>query len=259
MIILMRSILEAAKIPLITIVFFFLILFLYTKLAGPIPFFINSIQTTKSDLFRVEGQGKAAAAPDTASVSIGITKEANSVSAAQEQTNQVMSRIVEQLKSLDIPEKNIKTTNFNASPNYSFAGERQTVIGYTVTQNIVVKVQPIDKANQVVDMATKEGANIIGGISFTLSDEVRQQAQETARKEAIEKAKEKAESLARATGISLGRIIDVQEYPTYPDMDKRVEPFIAQEGLGGTVSTPTDVQPGESTVNLTVSLVYETR
>lgn len=255
----MRSVLEAAKIPFLTIVFFFLVLFLYTKLAGPIPFFINSIQTTKNDLFRVEGQGEAAAAPDTASISIGITKGANSVSAAQEQTNQVMTGILEQLKNLNIPEKNIKTTNYSASPNYSFAGERQTVTGYTVTQTILVKVQPIDRANQVIDIATKEGANLIGGITFTLSDEVRQKAQETARKEAIEKAKGKAESLARATGISLGKIIDVQEYQTYSEMDKRAEPFMAQEGLEGAVSTPRNIQPGESTVNLTVSLVYETR
>ena len=38
---------------------FFVFLFLYTRLAGPVPFNITSVTTTKSDTFNVTGEGTA--------------------------------------------------------------------------------------------------------------------------------------------------------------------------------------------------------
>ena len=52
------------------IVFFFLTLFVYTKLVGPIPFSVTSTTTTKTDTFSVTGEGKATASPDIASVGL---------------------------------------------------------------------------------------------------------------------------------------------------------------------------------------------
>lgn len=237
-----------------TIVFTFVVLFIYTKLAGPIPFSVNSIQTTKSDLFRVEGVGKATAVPDTALLSLGVTKSAPNVTTAQQQVNDVANKLITDLKALGIDEKNIKTTNYSVNPNYDFREGTQTPNGYTVSQNIEVRVKPIDKANQAVDIATKDGANMVGGISFVLDDEAQKKVQEEARKEAITNAKEKAQSLAAAAGISLGRIVDIQEN------SNRQTPVFYGAGAAldaKTAEAPTNLTPGENTVEVTISLAYE--
>lgn len=247
--------LKELKIPFFTVLFVLVGIFLYTKFAGPIPFFVTSVQTSKSNFFSVQGIGKATEVPDTALISLGVTKTAQSVLDAQQQTNQTVNKIVTDLKNLGIEEKNIKTTNYSVSPNYDYQSGRQNITGYTITQNLEVKIKPIDKANKAIDIATTDGANMVGGISFVLDDEMQKKLQNTARIEAIKNAKEKAESLSRLSGLRLGRIVDVQEGTNFePRPILNAQPMTP----GGGTQESTKLSPGENTVTSTVTLFYET-
>ncbi|MBI4089747.1 MAG: SIMPL domain-containing protein [Candidatus Levybacteria bacterium] len=241
------------KASLITIVFIFVALFLYTKLAGPIPLAVNSITTTKNDFLNVEGVGEATAIPDTALISLGVTKTAPTVLDAQNQANTVTNKLTEDLKKLGIDKKDIETINYSINPNYDYASGRQTTTGYVVTQNLQVKIKPIELTNKAIDTATSDGANMVGGVTFTLNDEEKSKLEEQARKQAIQKAKEKAQSIANSAGIKLGRIINVQENTTQP----RPIPLMEKSdiGLGG---SQTSVEPGQSTISITVTLSYQT-
>lgn len=243
------------KTPLLTILLIFIGFLVYTKLFGPIPFSVNSIQTTKTNIFHVEGTGKATEVPNTALLSLGVTKTASTVLDAQKQTNSAAEKIINDLKSLGIEDKNIKTTNYSVNPEYNYSVGRQNITGYTVTQNLEVRIKPIDKANQAIDKATADGANLVGGVSFVLDDKAEKDLEDKARLEAVKNAKEKAESLSSAAGIKLGKIVDVQESFT--------QPAPLRVGLGGTVNaekveSPTNFTPGENTITITVSLSYET-
>ena len=241
---------QSVKTPLLTIIFIFLGLFIYTKLFGPIPFSVNSIQTTKTNLFSVSGVGKATAIPNTARLSLGVTKTASSVTLAQDQTNVTTNKIIEDLKSLGVEKKNIKTTNYNVSPNYDF-NRGQTITGYTVTQTLEIKTS-IDTANKVIDVATENGANIISGVNFTFDDKTKKELEEKARNEAVKEAKEKAESLAKATGIRLGKIVDVQESAGFEPRP------VMMQALDAEKSDDTQLQPGENSITINITLFYET-
>lgn len=241
------------KTPLFIILFIFLGLFVYTKLFGPIPFSVNSVTTTKSDTFSVTGEGKATAIPDTASVDLGITITQNTVASAQSQANQIINKISSDLKNLGVKEKDIKTTNYSISPNYDFTSGKQSVNGYNVSVNLSVKVNPIEKINQVIDTATKDGANSVGNIQFTLNDEEKTKLENQARKQAVDAAKQKAQSLAQASGIRLGRIINVSE----SNQEQRPITFMEKSAVGLGASD-TSVEPGQSTISTTVTLSYET-
>lgn len=241
--------------PFFTVLFILVGIFLYTRLAGPIPFSVNSVQTSKSNLFSVQGIGKATAVPDTALLSLGVTKTAPNVLSAQQQANQAVNKIVADFKTLGIEEKNIKTTNYSVYPDYDYNSGRQNIRGYTVTQNLEVKIKPIDKANKAIDAATADGANMIGSISFILNDTEKKRLENEARAEAIKNAKEKAESLSSLSGLRLGKIIDIQEgggfeRPMPVTMDLRAP--------GGGAEEKTELSPGENTIQTTVTLSYET-
>lgn len=247
------------KIPFFTILFIFLGLFLFTKLSGPIPFFLNNLQTIKSNMFHVQGTGKAVAAPDIASVTIGITQDAITIEEAQTKVNTIMNKIIDDVKKLGVEEKNIKTQNYSVYPKYNYLGRRDKIDGYTVSQSLEIKVKPIEKVNKVIDVSTNDGANIVNGASFIFSDELRNKLEDKARKDAVKDAKTKAESLANAAGLRLGRVIDVSESTqnTYPRplMEKALAPI----GGGATESEPaTTITPGENSVDITVDLTYET-
>lgn len=233
------------------IVLFFVLLFAYTKILGPIQFSVNNINSTKTDSFQVQGTGKAAAAPDKAMINLGITNESSSVSIAQEKTNQTADKIVTALKNLGVAEKDIKTVGYSVNPSFDFGSSRKTG-SYTVTQTFEVKV-PIEKTNNAVDAATTNGANVIGNISFVLDDDKQTKLENLARVEAVAKAKAKAEGLAKAAGIRLGKIINVSEsFGTMP-VPLMMEAK-ASEGSG----TPTSILPGQTSVEMTVTLTYDT-
>ena len=236
-----------------TVIFVFLGIFTYTKLAGPIPFSVTSVQTTKSNLFSVSGTGKAVAAPNTAQVSLGVTETAATVTDAQARLNTKTNSVIDALKNLGIEEKDIKTTNYSISPNYDFtAGQRIT--GYSASQNLEVKTDKTELANRAVDSATAAGANVVGGITFVFNDKTRAELENKARKDAVAEAKRKAESLADAAGIRLGRILDVQESSAGQPIP--LAQFDRAIGSGG--NEQANITPGENTIEITVTLSYET-
>lgn len=241
---------QSVKTPLLTILFIFLGLFIYTKFAGPIPFSVNSITTTKTNLFSVSGVGKSTGIPDTAQISVGVTKAASTVASAQEQTNTTTNKIIEDLRKLGIEEKNIKTTNYSVNPNYDFTGGTQKPNGYTVSQNLEIKTS-IEIANKAIDAATADGANLVGGINFIFNEKTKKELENKARTDAVKMAKEKAESLAKATGIKLGKIVDVQESNGFEPRPVMMQALEAK-------SADTELQPGENSITINITLSYET-
>ena len=75
--------------------------------------------------------------------------------------------------------------------------------------------------------------------------------------EAVKEAKTKAESLASAAGITLGKIINVQENVPGAPVPFMMLDSAAKEGRGG--GSATDIQPGSTDIYSTVTLFYETR
>jgi uncharacterized protein YggE len=254
------------------IIVFFIILFVYTKLAGPIPFSINSINTTKTDLFTSSGEGKLTAVPDQATVDASVTAQSATVADAQTKVNLTTNKIIADLKKLGLSDKDIKTTDYSVNPNYGNSeattngsammpapivppGGQQQIVGYTVTQNLEVNVKPIDKANKVVDAATADGANLVGDVNFTFSDQLSKSLEQQATQLAVNDAKDKAQSLANASGIHLGKIVNVVENSNSP------RPLMMATGIASKAvdqSAPTNLTPGENTMTVDVTLSYET-
>ena len=238
---------------ILAIILFFIVFFIYTKLAGPIPFLVNNYTTTKTDLFQATGAGSASAAPDEVTISFGVTKNASTVADAQSQTNTAIDNILENLKSLGVSDKDLKTTNYSINPNYTFEGT-QKISGYTVTQNIDLKIKDIKNTNKAIDTITANGGNLVGQVQFGFDDKTKEKLEEQARKEAVGNAKQKAESLAKTAGIRLGKIINVTE-----SQDNFPRPIPFESAKAGIQETPsTNITPGENSINITVTLTYQT-
>ncbi len=224
-----------------TVVLILAALFAYGKLGPGIP--ITSVVTQKQDLFTVSGEGKVTVVPDTAIVELGVTAQQSTVKAAQSQANTVINKITDELKKLGVDAKDITTSNYSIYPQYDYqAGNRLT--GYQVNASLTITVRDIDKVSQVIDQATAAGANTVGGIQLTVDDAREKELLQQAREEAVKEAKAKAESLARTAGITLGKIVNVQE---------------AEVGGPIVFAKPTQIEPGSTDITSSVTLFYETR
>jgi uncharacterized protein YggE len=264
----MRNFLSEFKTPIITVIIIMIAFFLYTKLAGPIPFFVNSVTTTQTNLFSADGQGQATAVPDQATIDVGVTQNSETITDGQNKVNTQTQKIIDAIKSLGISEKDIKTTNYSVNPNYGSNAVIQTMIyppvpnggqtitGYTVTQNLEINVKNLANVNKVIDAATKNGANVVGGANFTFSDDLTNKLENNARMQAVSDAKQKAQDLAKAAGIHLGKVVNVVESGNgFP----RPMAMKAAAGTGvSDSSVPTNTTPGENSITINVTIYYET-
>lgn len=239
-------------LPLIGATTFFILLFSFTKVFGPIPFSVNSVTTQKSTTFDVTGEGKVTVIPDVALITVGVLANGSTVKAAQDQMNAAINKVSGGIKNLGVESKDIETTNYNINPEYDYSAGSQKIKGYSASTNLSIKVRQIEKANAVIDSATANGANQVGGISFDVLDKTK--IEDEARMKAVAQAKKKASQAAKIAGFKLGRIVNYSENQAG---DIRPIPMMAfaEAKAGGGV--PTEIETGSSDITVIVTLSYD--
>jgi uncharacterized protein YggE len=129
----------------------------------------------------------------------------------------------------------------------------RTLKGYTLEQDVQVKIRDFTKIGDVLAQATTAGANLAGGLQFTIDNP--EQFKEQARATAIKDAKTNAQNLAKESGINLGKIINVYEgYNSSPVMYDSAK--VMSAGASSSAPVPT-IQPGQQEVDVTINLTYK--
>lgn len=242
--------------PMVSVIIFFILLFVFAKWGPAINF--STTQQSKGEPFIVSGEGKVSVVPDVAKITFGIQENGQSLKQVQSEVNTKSKSLTNAVKKLGIAESDIKTTSYNIYPQYDYTNPNQKIVGYQVSTNYQVTVKDFDKVNDLIMLATGAGANIVGGVSFELNDSTKLEKTNEARVKAVADAKTKAEGLAHATGISLVKIINISE-----NQNQNIRPFAFAEkavslDAGTPVSTP-DIQPGQTEIQVNISLSYEIR
>ncbi len=232
-----------------TIGIFFVILFIYTKIAGPIPFAINSITTTKSTTFDVTGQGKVTIKPDSTTISAGVSATGATTSVVQNQINSLINAVTTAVKNVGIDSKDIQTANYNINPTYNYSEGTQKITGYTANTTLTIKVNDLTKANAVIDAVTAAGATNVNSRGFSNSDSTN--AENQARQLAIADAKKKAQDIANIAGFHLGKIINYSENSGGSPRQFDVSSLKVGGGTG------TNIEPGTNEVTINITLSYQ--
>jgi uncharacterized protein YggE len=216
-------------------------------------FWVNSYQNTKTIV--ISGDGKAYVNPDVAIIVMGVKTEAPKSNDAVDQNNTKMNAVISAVKKLGIDAKDIQTTTYNLSPVYNYTNTKGSVLtGYSLDQQITVKVRSFDKISNVLDAGTSNGANNIGNLQITVDNP--EAAKAEARANAIKAAKQKASEMAKASGLSLGKVIDVSENNYYAPMATSFNALEMKSGAGVVAPLPS-IQAGQNEFTMTVSLTYQ--
>ncbi len=204
----------------------------------------------------VSGEGKVYAKPDVAVVSLGVTTTAITVADVTTKNTDKMNAVIEAIKNLKIDEKDIQTTNYNLTPLYNWTEAAGRIFqGYTLDQNVQVKIRDFTKIGDVLSQGTTKGANLVGDLQFTIDNP--EQFKEQARAKAIVQAKSNAKNLSDASGVRLGKIINVYENYIYPMYSTNTK-----SGMGGAAPDATaipTIQPGQQEIDVTINLTYQVK
>lgn len=203
----------------------------------------------------VSGTGTVSVQPDIAVINMGIEVTAPTVAEARDQAATAMSAVQAAIEGQGVDVKDIKTRYFNIYPQYSYADNAApTIVAFTVSNQVDVKVRNIDTASAVLDAAIGAGGDTmrVNSINFTVDDP--NQFLADARKEAVEDAKANAQVLADAAGVTLGAPISINESASYGEPFPPYYPYAersAQDSGGATT-----VNAGQQELTLQVSVVF---
>lgn len=202
----------------------------------------------------VAGSASVSLPADTASLELGTSTKDTTVQAAQQQSDEIIRKVLEALKELGIDEKDIVTSNYSVYtevPYEEYGSIRKADPVYNVNNMLSIKIRNLENIGLVIDASTKAGANQIYGLTFSSSEE--KDAYHMALELAAEDARTKAEVLAKATGKTLGALIEVEnqyDYSGYYD-------FRNQFAYEASAAEGAAIVSGGIVVTASVTLTYE--
>lgn len=218
---------------------------------------VDGVYPTKT--FSIDGSGDVDTTPDVATFSVTVITDGGKDVAEVQGTNaEKMNKVTAFLKEQAIAKEDLKTLQYTLTPRYSSTPcvmgncSAPTIIGYSLTQTLGVKVRENTKLGDLLSGVVQNGANSVSEVSFVVDDE--SNAKDVAREKAIADARKKAEVTARAAGFRLGKLVTLYE-------NSAPQPYDSIEGNGGVlaekvVSTPT-VEPGTQSTKVQMTLTYE--
>ena len=165
--------------------------------------------TMRRRTISVTGQGKATASPDVAILELGVETIGETVGEARAQSAAATIRLIEALTEAGVAEDDIGTRSIRINPRMNY--ETQTVTGYEVSNRLVVKIRDLDLVGAAIDGAAAAAGDStrLRGIDFSVEDT--SALEEAARGAAVENATDKAGQLAEGLGVTLGRVVSVNE------------------------------------------------
>lgn len=234
-----------------------LVLGVLVFLVGQMVYQFQYLDQQNMNQITVSGEGKVYVQPDIALINLGVTSTGDTTADVITRNTEKMNAVIKSLKDNGIEEKDIQTTNYSLSPLYNYTEAAGRVFqGYTLEQNLQVKVRDFEKVGQILQQAVAKGSNLASNLQFTVENP--EQYKQEARQKAVDQAKQKAQDLASASGIGLGKLINIYENYNYPMYDSIKATGIGGGGIMESAPSPV-IQPGQTEINVTINLTYRVR
>jgi hypothetical protein len=189
----------------------------------------------------VVGVGSVAAAPDIATVNVGVQVQASNAQDALRRANELTTAVLDAVRGLGVNDNDLRTNGPHLWPN-----DR----GYQCGNDIAVVVRDVSMAGSVVDVAAGVGGSsfTISGVSFGVAEPGALQT--LARQAAMANAYAVASELAIAAGAAIGEVLTIVEGVA----SATPRPMMMAEMRTAKAATP--VATGEETVRVVVTATY---
>lgn len=203
----------------------------------------------------VSATGEASTRPDMAILRLGVRSRATNAQQALSENSAAMTKIMAKFKQDSIAEKDIQTSGLSveqvddSNNAHTNAKVTATSVHYEVMNSVVLTVRDLAQLGKIIDDAVALGVNTSNGLVFTNANS--KPFEQEARKDAINEAIMKAQTLAQASNLKLGSIINITEKNTSsgPIM-MRSAALLASPG------NPTPVAGGELHYTVTLKVVF---
>jgi uncharacterized protein YggE len=200
----------------------------------------------------VVGSGTAAARPDMAEVSGGVVTQASTAAQALTQNSLAMDRVLKTVTALGIADRDVQTATINVTPMRRQGRQEPQppeIVAYEVSNQVRIKVRDLAILGRVLDALVGQGANVLGGISFSVADPA--PILDQARTRAMADARRRADVYAQAAGVKVGPVLSIREatpgIPRFAEMPRTL------------ALSAVPVAPGQQEFQASVTVTYAIR
>jgi len=157
----------------------------------------------------VQGEAQTYAAPDRASIVIGVETEGADVTIIKADNDKRVKALYSSMKGLGIAEKDIQTSDLQIRPQYDYSMGKRTLTKYVMHNVVYVTVRDLSKVDKIINAAVAGGANVLNSVDFSIS--TAKFLRDSLRIEAVKDAMVKANALASAAGSQMGHVLSIEE------------------------------------------------
>lgn len=230
----------------------------------------NATNGSGSATLSTSGTATTMAQPDKVSVTVGIETNGTTAQEASTSNANLTADVLAALKALGIPEAQISTSGYQVYPVYApydpvnvckvMEGypippecyvNGNTITGYKASNSLTVTLDVAGNIDggKVIDTAIAAGANNVNGVYFFMSSDKQEEVRDGLIAKAIENAKHRADVAATAAGMEVSGVQSINLNDVY-------FPYFSKAFDASLSGAPTQLQPGQQEVTMTVSVVY---
>ncbi len=224
--------------------------------AAQAPATISAAAETQASEYRlqVNGQGSVSVTPDMAYINIGVETENKDASLAQSENAKLMTSVKKAIMKAGVKEDDMQTMNYSIYKTFNYYDDKEREEVYKASNTLKITIRDLDKLGNLIDVASKSGANQINSIQFTVEDE--DKYYQEALVLAMENAKGKANAILGTMNKKAGMPVKINE-SSYGGGILRDTGAIAFSAKAESMNYSTPIQAGDIEVSANVSVEYD--
>lgn len=202
-------------------------------------------------IITTSGVGLVEAAPDMATINVGVTHQAEEAGAAMEATSVAVRALLERLKAAGIAARDVQTNNISLQPLWLRSNNSSEtpprITGFVARNSLSIRVRELENLGTILDQVIDDGANTFNGLQFSVAEPEELIAR--ARAAAVKDAMARAIQLADAAGVTLGPIQSISEQGSAPRPQM-------MEMASARMASDVPVAAGEISLSAQVAIVF---
>jgi uncharacterized protein len=192
-------------------------------------------------------------AADQAFIVLTAESRAKAPAEAQKATATAMASVQKRLTGAGVGADAIRTLQYDLQPEFDYNSGKQTLRGYVARTSIEVRVEPIERAGEVIDLAVQSGATAVSSLRFDVKN--REAIERDALTKAVEMARARAEAAAKGAGRAIERIVRIEDQGAAEAPPPR--PYMMAMRGAADAAPQTPIQAGEVEIRGRVTLTAQ--
>ena len=200
------------------------------------------------NVLQLQATGTVEVQQDLLQMTLTTARDGADPAAVQAQLKTALdSALAEAKRNAQPGQLDVRTGNFALYPRHNRDGR---IAGWTGSAELILEGRDFGRITQT---AGRINSMTLGGMSFGLSREQRAKVEGDAQAQAIERFKARASDLARGFGFAGYSLREVSVSSSEPGFMPRMRMAVQEARAPTAADAPVPVEPGRSTVTVTVS------